>query len=178
MASGNPKTLGWLVQSLQAYGEVSACRHLSARGEHSASDTRDAALGTSTPLAGTSHVLRAPGAPKLTTVPSTSLISTALAARLGQTERGGSFSIPMPRYLTAHPPASPPCYPDWTWHPGTILLPDQIPAWQRSHLALCQDSVKTGDSRGRSDPAHPGSLPPDSIHLPVLGGTLANLFLK
>lgn len=99
---GTPKMLEWFTQSLQAYREAGACWHLSVQGKLSASDTHDAALGTSMPLAGMSHVLRVPGAPKVTTVPRTLLISTVPAARLCQTECGDSFSIP-----TLDAPASP-----------------------------------------------------------------------
>lgn len=48
------------------------------------------------PLTGMSHALRVPGTPKLASVPRTLLITTTAAARLGQAEHNGSFSIPWP----------------------------------------------------------------------------------
>ena len=129
-----------------------------------------------------SHVLRVPGAPKLTTVPRTLFISTASAARVGHTDCGGSFSIPVPespaspptqaapRYLTAYLPASPTHHLVWPWHPGTTPLPAWSPAWHRSHLPRCQVGVKIGDSRGRSVPHVPWLSAPRLNTHPCVGG--------
>lgn len=170
------------MQSLQAYREAGACRHLSVQYELSAPDTHDSALGTSTGLAGMSHVLGVPGTPKLTTVLRTMLISTAPAARLGQTERGGSFSIPMPDvpaspptrsapgYLPAHPPTSPTRHQVWPWHPGTTPLPALHPSWHRSHLpGWCENRWL----QRQVCPPRALALCPSTEYtsVPVLGGT-------
>lgn len=72
-------------------------------------DTHLVALGNSTPLAGMPHVLRVPGTHKLTTVPTTLLISTTPAVRLDQC--GGSFSIPVLDVSVPPPTQAVPGYP-------------------------------------------------------------------